>query len=188
LGPLLSKQRRSAQGPIREQLEKLIDIDWTSQVERLLADVRMRRRHCVPRDFALRRLRPTVESFFEKADRRLRHEKEIHALRIAGKKLRYTLEVFAPALPGHRLVRCRKSMEQLQETLGEFTDHASAAERFERWARRMGAGPDRDAIVSLGDDANRQADTARKAFSQWWNSSRRRALRSCFKDMLKPSA
>lgn len=185
---LLSKKRRSARAPIRKQLAKLIAVDWTSQVDRLLANVLKRRRRCVFRDFALRHLEPAVDSFFDKADRKLRHEEEIHSLRIAGKKLRYALEIFAPVLPGHTLARCQRSLEQLQDTLGEFTDHASAADRFERWARGTDAGPDRAALVSLCDDESRQANAARKAFSKWWNSSRRRALLSHFANMLKRSA
>jgi CHAD domain-containing protein len=184
----LSKQRRSARAPIRKQLDKLVEIDWPSRVDRLLADVRKRRKRHVFRDFALRRLKPVADSFFEKADRRLRYEDEIHSLRIAGKKLRYALEIFAPVLPGRSLARCQRSLEQLQETLGEFTDHASAADRFERWAHGTAAGPERDALASLSADERRQADAARKAFSQWWNSSRRRALLRRFAHMLTRSA
>jgi CHAD domain-containing protein len=48
-------------------------------------------------------------------------EEELHALRIAAKKLRYTLEIFAPLYPGELkdpLQACRK----IQDTLGEMHD------------------------------------------------------------------
>ena len=182
---LLSQERHASRVPIRKQFEKLVDLDWTARVDRLLADVRRRRRRSdVPR-FARRRLEPMVESFFEKADRKLRRAGEIHALRITGKKLRYALEIFAAMLPGHGLARCQESLEQLQKTLGEFTDHASAANRFERWARGVKAGPDRDALLSSGEDEARQADAARKAFSKWWSPKRRRSLRDRFAHSLQ---
>jgi CHAD domain-containing protein len=181
---LLSKQRHSARGPIRNQLDKLVDVDWKSRVERLLADVGQRRRHHDFDDFAIRRLEPIVDSFFAHADRTLRHEDEIHSVRIAGKKLRYALEIFAPALPGESLARCQRSLQQLQETLGEFTDHASAADRFKNWARSTDAGHDRNALESLRDNEIRLADAARKSFSKWWTPSRRRALRRRFGHML----
>ena len=48
---------------------------------------------------------------------------------IEGKKLRYAMEIFVPVLPTRVRVRCQKSLERLQKTLGECTDHASAADR-----------------------------------------------------------
>lgn len=185
---MLSKQRHASREPIRRQLEKLVDVSWTSRVDRLVAHVRRRRSRSDFRAFARKRLEPMVEAFFGKGDRRLREQDEIHGLRIEGKKLRYALEIFAPVLPGRRLARCQHSLEQLQNTLGEFTDHASAADRFERWARCADAGPDRDALVSLCDDENRRADRARKAFSKWWDRERRRSLRHRFEEILRRSA
>lgn len=185
---MLSKQRLTSRTPIREQFEKLVDAGWTSRVDRLLADVRERRRQSDFGSFARRRFRPMVEAFFEQADRKLRDSDEIHALRIEGKKLRYALEIFAPVFPEHALARCSKSLERLQKTLGDFTDHASAADRFERWARSADAGPDRDTLASLCDEENRRADIARKAFSKWWNASRRRSLRRRFANTLRRSA
>ena len=185
---MLSKQRQTSRIPIREQLEKLTEIDWPSRVDRLIADVHARRRQTDFRSYARRRFKPMVASFFEQADRKLRHNDEIHSLRIEGKKLRYALEIFAPVFPGRALARCQKSLEQLQKTLGDFTDHASAADRFGRWARSADAGPNHDALVSLCDDENRRADIARKSFSKWWNPSRRRSLRRRFEHTLRRSA
>lgn len=185
---MLSKQRQTSRAPIRDQLEELVDVEWSARVDRLLADVRERRRRSDFPAFARRRLEPMIESFFEKADRKLRHEDEIHSLRIEGKKLRYALEIFASVFPGRRLARCQKALEQLQKTLGDFTDHASAADLFERWARTTHAGPDRDMLVSLCDDERRRAVTARKAFSKWWNPSRRQSLRRRFTHSLRRPA
>ena len=185
---MLSKQRQSSRAPIREQFEKLLDADWTSRVNRLLTDVCSRR--CRPgfRAFARRRFKPMIVSFFDKADRTLRNGDEIHSLRIEGKKLRYALEIFAPVFPPRALAHCQESLEQLQKMLGNFTDHASAADRFGRWARSADAGPNRDLIASLCDDENRQADIARKSFSKWWSPVRRRSLRRRFERTLRRSA
>jgi CHAD domain-containing protein len=129
-----------------------------------------------------------IVAFFAKADRKLHNDDEIHALRIEGKKLRYALEIFAPALPARARARCQESLERLQKTLGDFTDHAAAADRFGRWARSADAGPNRDLLVSLRDEEIRQADIARKAFSKWWNPSQRRSLRRRFARTMRRSA
>jgi CHAD domain-containing protein len=185
---MLARQRHDSRAPIRAQLDRLLDADWPSRVDRLLIDIHGRARRSEFRAFARRRFKPMVKSFFEKADRRLRGNAEIHALRIEGKKLRYALEIFAPVFPEQSRTRCEKSLERLQKTLGDFTDHASAADRFEHWARSSDAGSHHDMLVALRDDENEQADRARKAFSKWWNTARRRSLRRRFQRTLRQSA
>jgi len=185
---MLSNQRHTSRAPIREQFEKLVDAGWTSRVDRLLENVSNRRRQPRFRAFARRRFKPMIASFFEKADHKLRTSDEIHSLRIEGKKLRYSLEIFASVFSPRAFARCQESLEQLQKTLGDFTDHASAADRFGRWARSADAGPNHDMLVSLRDDENQQADIARKAFSKWWNPARRRSLRRRFERTLRRSA
>lgn len=185
---MLAKQRHNSRAPIRARLEILSDADWSSRVDRLLVDIRGRRRRSGFHGFARRRFKPLVKAFFEKADHTLRSNAEMHALRIEGKKLRYALEIFAPVFPEGIRIRCEESLERLQKTLGTFTDHASAADRFERWARSSDAGSNRDMLVALQKDENEQADRARKAFSQWWNTARRRSLRRRFRRTLRRSA
>jgi len=185
---MLSKQRQKSRAPIRAQLEDLVDSDWCSRVDRLLNDVHERRRRAGFRTYARRNFKPMIAAFFEMADRKVRDDEEIHSLRIEGKKLRYALEIFAPALPAHARARCQESLERLQKTLGDFTDHAAAADRFGRWARSADAGPNRDLLVSLCDDERKHADIARKAFSKWWNPSRRRSLRRRFTRTMRRSA
>jgi len=185
---MLSKQRHKSRVPIREQHEQLVDVDWCSRVDRLLNDVHARRSGTGFRAYARRTFKPMIASFFAKADRTLRDDDEIHSLRIEGKKLRYALEIFAPAFPDRARQRCERSLERLQKTLGQFTDHAAAADRLGRWARSMDAGPNRAMLVSLRDDESRQADRARKVFSKWWNPPRRRSLRRRFARTLRRSA
>lgn len=188
LAALLADKRHASRMPIREQFDDLVAVDWPRRVDRLLADIHGRRRRSRFRNFARRRFKPMVKSFFEKADRRLRDDEEIHALRIEGKKLRYALEIFGAVFPPRDRDRCQESLERLQKTLGDFTDHASAADRLSRWARHADTGPDRDLLLSLRDDEKEQATRARRSFSKWWNPARRRSLRRRFHKTLRYSA
>lgn len=185
---MLAKQRQKSRTPIRAEYERLVESDWSSRVNRLLEAVHGRRRQTSFRIFARRRFKPMIASFFEQADHTLRDADEIHALRIEGKKLRYTLEIFAALFPVRVRTRCQESLEQLQRTLGRCTDHAAAADRFERWARSPDAGPNRPLLAALRDDENTQAVLARKTFSKWWNPARRRWLRRHFRRTLRHSA
>jgi CHAD domain-containing protein len=173
----LSKLREKSRRPLGKHLSQLVAKDWRHRVDRLLEHVR----GCHGIAFgtvARRRLAPLAESFLQAASGSLRRPEELHALRIRCKKLRYVLEIFSPALPAAAARdRCRKSLERLQETLGDFTDHVAAAQRLDRWAYRAETGTSRDDLLALVDDEWQRAAAARKAFRTWWNRSRRRALR-----------
>ncbi len=182
---MLSKQREVSRQPIRDRYEKLLEADWPGRLERLLEDVPSRRRHTSFGDYARRRFRPMVKRFFAAADRRLRDADEIHQLRIEGKKLRYAMEIFADVFPARVQARCADALERLQETLGNFTDHATAADRFRRWAHDTSAAPNRDAIERLCSAEEAQADEARRKFAKWWSPARRRGLLRRFERTLR---
>jgi len=185
---MLSKQREVSRKPIRAQHERLLDADWLDRVERLLAGIGPGRGRPTFRDYARRRLRPLMRRFFAAADRKLRTAEEIHALRIEGKKLRYALEIFAAVFPPRLRAGCHEALEHLQETLGDFTDHAAAADRFRRLAHEKSATANRDVLARLRDDEERRADEARKAFVKWWDPRRRRALRRRFEETLRKAS
>ncbi len=51
---------------------------------------------------------------------------ELHELRIAVKKLRYSLEFFLPLLQSHRAAQLQQALVQLQQALGALNDTATA--------------------------------------------------------------
>jgi triphosphatase len=187
---MLARRRDLSRQPIRDVREALAAADWPGRVERLIDSLATREQAAREEfvgtfaDYAGRRFPLLLDRFFEQADRKLKQAAEIHQLRIAGKKLRYALEIFAPVFPPSARQACSEALERLQETLGEFTDHASAADRFRRWAREDDVGPDRDALATLRRLEDRRADKARRAFVKWWKPSRRRALRKRFERSL----
>jgi CHAD domain-containing protein len=173
---MLAKQRDVSHRPIRLQLEKMIEADWPARVDHLLDGLDAESSRTVFAAYAGRRFRPMIKRFFRLADRRLHDAEEMHSLRIEGKKLRYAMEIFASVFPDRVQSRCYESLERLQATLGDFTDHASAADRFRRWADEKSARPNRDALEWLRRFEEARADEARRHFTKWWNPSRRRTL------------
>ena len=182
---MLSRQRVESRHPIREIHARLVAADWPGRVERLLDGIACGRGRRSFGAYARRRLKPLIERFFAEADRRLRDDDEIHQVRIEGKKLRYALEIFAGVYPPRARARCQESLERLQEMLGEFTDHASAADRLDRWSSRGGSHADRSTLAQLRRQEADLAKKARKNFSKWWNPARRRALRRTFERSLR---
>lgn len=182
---MLAKRRDVSRQPIQEVRDQLRAADWAGRVEALLATIAGRGRGKSFVEYGIRRFRRLLDEFFESADRRLKDAADIHRLRIEGKKLRYALEIFAPVFPADELAACHDLLEKLQDTLGEFTDHASAADRFRRWSREKGVGPDRRTLAELRQREDERAEQAKKSFIKWWKPSRRRALRRSFERPLK---
>lgn len=182
---MLARQRLVSRQPIREAYERLVEADWARRVETLLERVASRPTRRTFGSYARRRFRPIIARFFAAADRKMRSAEEIHAFRIEGKKMRYVLEIFAGVFPPTIRARCYEALEKLQETLGDFTDHSAAADRFRRWSREASAAAHREALGTLRRDEQGQADKARKVFSRWWNERRRSALRRTFDRTLR---
>jgi CHAD domain-containing protein len=182
---MLTRQRADSRQPIHEIREKLLAADWTGRVELLVEEMAAEPTAMTFRQYARRRFKPIMERFFERADRKLRDDDEIHRLRIEGKKLRYSLEIFAAVFPAAVLGKCEKALEALQENLGEFTDHAAAADRLKRWSRQEGVNAERKAIAALRKAESHHAAAARKTFVKWWSPARRRTLRRRFERTLR---
>lgn len=174
---MLSRQRLQSRQPIRALHDRLVTADWTGRLERLLDRVTSRGRDETFAGYAVRRFKPLLRRFFDRADRRLEDDRELHRLRIEGKKIRYTLEIFASVFAPRMRTRCEESLQRLQATLGTFTDHAAAADRMRRWAKADGLRGVRGTLTSLRRHEASRADRARKSFAKWWKPARRRALR-----------
>ena len=182
---MLSRQRVVSRQPIRGRYEQLLEADWAKRIERLLEHLVIPRKHGTFAAYARRRFRPIVGHFFAAADCRMRTAEDLHAFRIEGKKIRYILEIFATVFPKRVRSRCYAALEQLQETLGDFTYHAAAADRFRRWSREDAAAAHRSVLERLRRHEQRLADRARKDFAKWWDGDRRLALRRTFDRTLR---
>lgn len=174
---MLARQRDDSRAPIHDLHGRLVAAGWCDRVDALLARIPAGSRQPSFEAYAREHFKPIVDRFFAKADRKLHDDDDVHRLRIAGKKFRYALEIFAPVIPQRSRVRCHEALERLQETLGEFTDHASAADRFRRMSRDRRIGLDVDALEGLCRTESALAAEARKAFVKWWDGRRRRDLR-----------
>ncbi|MFM1903675.1 MAG: hypothetical protein RLZZ440_1575 [Planctomycetota bacterium] len=175
----LRKRHERSRRPLRKLCSKLERDDWPGRVERLLKRVLAAETDESYADFARRGLPPVLERFFAQADRRLVAAEAVHQLRIEGKRLRYAIEVLGVALPRTVATAGLAALEEMQESLGAFVDHAAAADRFRRLAREA-TGADRRLLADLASQEQGLADTARKAFARWWTAARRRSLRQRF--------
>ncbi|MEV5537367.1 CHAD domain-containing protein [Saccharopolyspora shandongensis] len=92
---------------------------------------------------------------------------ELHALRIRGKRVRYTAELAQPAF-GRPMQQLIKAAKQFQDVLGEHQDACVAEERVRGLLRDF--GEDVDAAVAFVAGRLVEREQARKAErrTQWW--------------------
>ncbi|MFV2067634.1 MAG: CHAD domain-containing protein [Pirellulales bacterium] len=171
----LRRHRRKAQEPIDRGYAQ-----WrTNRVKRRTAGLVKRLRwRCSGSEPTLaeaahRVLRPQVSAFFRTAQGDLSKVRSLHQLRIEGKQLRYTIELFADAFDPAFSEQVVPEFEQLQDHLGTIIDLVVARDTF----KRHGVAASR--FVSRND-----FDRARQDFRDWWTRKRARCLKKRFDQAL----
>ncbi len=87
----------------------------------------------------------------------------LHALRLAAKKLRYGLEIFGPCFDSPVRQTILPRLKEAGDRLGAINDVFEMADRLERYAKRDGRGLRELATVYRADQDARSA-----AFLAWW--------------------
>jgi len=118
-------------------------------------------------------LRPQLKVFFQAARGDLSKIRGLHTLRIAGKHLRYTIELFTPVFDPAFREQVVPELEQLQDRLGTIIDLAVARTTLNP---RRGA---KDRVVSRTD-----LDRAQKKFHKWWTRKSARLVETRFRQLV----
>jgi CHAD domain-containing protein len=96
---------------------------------------------------------------------------ELHELRIAGKRLRYSLEIFHGLEP--TLVdRVYPLVEELQTRLGEINDHATAQALYQSWLAETPANALAAGLAGRIVHEYESALRLRGQFLRWWSAKR----------------
>jgi CHAD domain-containing protein len=187
----VARQRQHAQRPLLKMHAKLMRGGRLERrVGKLLKRVRAGRDGGPPADCSLRQWAPgslqaEVEAFNAAAQQELSDLEALHKFRIAGKRLRYTLELIGPAFPDTLRTGIYPLIQDLQERLGNINDHVAAEQRLEHW---LTLSEDAEACEYL--QARIQAERQQRAaahdeFLVWWNGSRSSQIAQAFADLLK---
>lgn len=111
---------------------------------------------------------------------------QLHRLRIAGKRLRYSIELFHSVFPPELREEIYPQIEQLQERLGKLNDHATAQALFQGWLAKLPPG---QRAADLAQRVVAEHDTAvkvRQDFLDWWSTDRIATLASRLRELLQP--
>ena len=126
----LSQKRAGLQGKVRKALDRLERGPLKTELPEALRNLSVEMRLACPGETApvvrsaasalLTRRLAELEAFDAVADHPERVE-ELHSMRIAAKRLRYTLEVFRPVL-GEKAADLLGQLKEMQDLLGEIHD------------------------------------------------------------------
>lgn len=98
--------------------------------------------------------------------------KELHALRIAGKRFRYSLELLSGGLPGFIREELYPQVSQLQQQLGEIQDHAVAVEKLGKWQKSAGKKHERNFWSDQQQAEQERLDSTAGSLHDWWQKER----------------
>jgi len=171
------RSRAEAQRTIVKVHHKLcVEGDLAKQVKKLIERIReQERKHDAwPRFgvWARRRLRPVIRRFFALAPSRGANAEDLHQFRIAGKELRYGIEMLAGAFGDEMRTELYPVIEEIQDRLGHVNDLATAQARLKELIAQTS-----DARIAAGLRRLLASETAefaraRRVFLEWCSRAR----------------
>ncbi len=103
---------------------------------------------------------------------------QLHELRIAGKRLRYSIEIFHAAFPPELRTEIYPLVEKLQSRLGKLNDHATAQGVFQQWLAPMPADAQAADLARCIVAEHELVERFREKFLAWWTPERIAQLQS----------
>ena len=133
---------------------------------------------------AVATLRPLVQDFFDLGEADLHLAVNLHELRIAGKRLRYGIELVAAGLPPFVRTDLYPNFSTIQTILGEINDHATAKEMFDNWLVQSHHKPTIRELARLSYKEQLEFKIACQTFFDWWTPSTVEKLSAQFEQAL----
>ncbi len=179
----MRQHRQESQQPIVEIWKELFQLGrFPRRCAKLLRKVRLRGEAAgsAPVRFgawAAHRIQPASDSFFAASAADLSDVNAMHRFRIAGKKLRYVIELLAPAFSENLRTQAYPAIQDLQERLGKINDLAAAQARLKRWLEHGDGAEEAAYLREMLAEEQRRLEQRRAEFLAWWNGGREAELR-----------
>jgi CHAD domain-containing protein len=181
--------RDEAQEPIEEIYRKLSRKNYSRRQSKLLKRVRIREESDSDQpstfaDAARLALGRQKDHFFAAASADLHDHMALHALRIQGKQLRYTMEIFSGAFGPSLKHDVYPIVVDFQERLGKLNDHATARDLFIEWVSINHDAAAGEVLNELIAEERRLLDESQQEFFAWWTAERSADLRRRIDNLL----
>lgn len=137
-------------------------------------------------DFARERLPAELDTFLSVFSPAPSEDYEqLHAVRIAAKRLRYVLEVFAGCFPPRFRKEIYSPIKRIQESLGAVNDSHNFALSLDELAKSTNDPALQESLYALRDRYRRRLEQLAREFSELWTEDQRREYSDRFHAMLK---
>jgi CHAD domain-containing protein len=176
---------------INERLQR--DARFDRRVTKLLCRVRPRGKHRQrPEDqhfgeWARASLRPLVESFFAAVPADGTDMVALHAFRIRGKELRYSMELLAGAFGPDFRDNLYPLVETLQDKLGVLHDQATAQTCLRKRIEEADSATEAEHLQKLLAEEQARFEQMHQEFVNWFTPSFQQQLRAGFDSVLAGS-
>jgi CHAD domain-containing protein len=129
-------------------------------------------------ELAREALLPLARDLSKAADRDLTDPDNLHQVRIAGKRLRYAMEILAPAFESSFRNELYPAVQEMQDILGEANDSRFAMARIKGLLEQLEknstpAKRNRAALDGLIAYHQARWDRERQRFDRWWQAWQR---------------
>ncbi len=135
----IRQRRREAQRPIVTIHAELAASGFKEQIADILQGIKKNGKGKMKPVFGNRApgyLKPVLKKFFRASEADLTDDEAFHEFRLRGKKLRYTMEIVAPAFGPDFRKKLYRRISELQDVMGMVNDRATAKVFFGDWIQK----------------------------------------------------
>jgi CHAD domain-containing protein len=183
----LRKCRRKAKRRLKCLRRKLRKGDrFDLEIEQLLSRIAWPKRHSsheAPPFATLcrRQLAPLATDFFRHTRLDLNDFKNLHQMRIAGKRLRYALELAVAVIPARIHRQLYVALKELQDRAGGVCDQRAFLVSVQEWQDEAKRKKSRERLTALQIGERRRYEAEHREFLRWWSKPRRRKFVNLWK-------
>ena len=177
----LKRQRANAQQALLEIAKEVESGSLDRRLQRCLEGLKKKSSKGASTTFdtfAQAALRTVSQKMFRLAGLEHPTVSQLHELRIVGKRLRYSIELFHSAFPTALREDVYPLVEKIQARLGRLNDHATAQAMFQGW---LGSLPSDERAAQLAErmvEEHAAIEQVREDFMEWWTTKRVARLES----------
>jgi CHAD domain-containing protein len=183
----LKKCRQKAERRLMRLRRKLRNGDrFDLEIEQLLSRIAWPKRHSsrLTPEFATlcrRQLAPLATDFFRLTRLDLNDFKNLHHMRIAGKRLRYALELAVAVIPARIHRQLYVALNELQDRAGGVCDQRAFLVSVQEWQDEAKKKKSRERLAALQSGERRRYEAEHRKFLRWWSEPRRRKFVNLWK-------
>ena len=179
---LTVKQQDQNRESLDTMYSELVSWEWPLRVAALKDQVQTKNVGYLK--FVRKHIRKPYKTFSKFSNSTKKNPKQLHSLRIAGKKLRYALELMPNEDTNCSLEKCRTSLKKIQKKLGDFTDHTAASEILSQLSKEPVTDDILNVIHNMQQEEQELANLSCTVFFGWWTRKRRHSISKSLEEAL----